>query len=164
MNAQEQSLHDSTIPQKKLVKFERWTVFSGFLCVCLPKPRNLRLSKLKKFLRQESYFEKQKRWSQVNHFFSTLVALCLEVIDELKHLTTSVNLSAKYYWQECRNYMQECRRKLKRPPLDAIKIEVEQKRSGSHLPIHWRIHTLSLCRKSSILAQFNDLNTQIHTI
>ena len=41
---------------------------------------------------------------------------------------------------------------------------VEQNGLGSHLLIHWRIHTLNFCQKSPMFAQFNDSGTQIHTI
>ena len=87
---------------KKFKKVKSKTVFSGFLCVYLPTSWNLMPSKHTKFLRQESQFENQRSWSQINHFFFILAALFLKLNEELECFTASVISNAKYYWQ----YMQ----------------------------------------------------------
>ena len=72
----------------------------------------------------------------------------------------SVKLNTKYY----RQYTQNVGEKLRRPALNATKIH-----SGTNSTRIAPPHTLTasyivFCQKIPILAQFNDSDTQIHTI
>ena len=145
LNAQQRSLHDCRIPQKN-VSVEIVTVYSGFLCVCIPKSWKLRPGTDTKNLIQEFWIENRRTWSRINLFFFTLVALRLKVKDELMYLTASVTLNAKYYHQ----YMQEERQKSWNHRLYTLsKYILEQNRLGSHLLKHWQLHTLNFCQKAS---------------
>ena len=50
------------------MKFDRKTVFSGFLWVFLHKSWSLSTSKHTKWLKQESWFENQRTWSHIDQF------------------------------------------------------------------------------------------------
>ena len=71
----------------------------------LPKSWTFKTSKHTKCLRQESRFENQRAWSQINQL-STLVPLCAKLTDELKCHMAAPNVNAK----NCRQYMQQARR------------------------------------------------------
>ena len=69
LNAQQGSQHDCKIPQKKIEKLRIKLSFQAFFAFVYPNYGIWDQASIQKLLRQESWFENQRTWSQINQFF-----------------------------------------------------------------------------------------------